>query len=147
MKQLSRHVSDQSTHDLKLMVVYRNAERMLAEAIGATGEISVFFYHHSLSYKYRGTLRAPAILSSAYHILSTPPEDLPLKIINSPKDLKLFLDSTDKAVLLADFCGWAPKLLPKLNKNGTHNDLIQGPYIASVLIECKKRKKKKSIKN
>ncbi|XP_042490848.1 uncharacterized protein LOC122070703 [Macadamia integrifolia] len=95
----------------KLRVIYRNTDKMLADILGATKEVTVFYYHYSVSYKYQGRLRADNILSSFDHLVSLQPEDLPLKTLNTEEDLKAFLGSTDKSVLLLEFCGWSAKLL------------------------------------
>ncbi|PIA36146.1 hypothetical protein AQUCO_03400213v1 [Aquilegia coerulea] len=108
--------------DLRLMVLYKDKEKMLAHALGATEETTIFFYYHSVSYKYQGRLRAQNILSSADYLISSKPEDLPLKLLNTPEDLNTFIQSTDKAVLFFDFCGWAPRLLGQGRNNGTEND-------------------------
>ncbi|XVF01801.1 hypothetical protein REPUB_Repub04eG0120700 [Reevesia pubescens] len=126
MREVSRLVTDKSKEfeSLKLMFIYRNTEKMLADSIGASDGITVFYYHHSVSYKYQGKLRALTILNSIYpYLLSASPEELPLKALNSEEELKLFLDSTDKALILTEFCGWAPKLLAEVKNNGTGTDL------------------------
>ncbi|KAK2635754.1 hypothetical protein Ddye_030546 [Dipteronia dyeriana] len=122
MKQLADHmVTDmQEEEELKLRVIYRNSEKILADAIGAAdGFFSVLFYHHSVSYKYRGKFGAVNILHSIYPYMSVLPGELPLKTLNSAADLKAFLESTDKAFVLFDFCGWTPKLLARANNNAT----------------------------
>lgn len=125
MREVANLVSDRQEEfsSLKLMFMYRNMEKMLAEAIGATKEeITILYYHHSISYKYQGRYRAQSILSSVYPSMSLLPEELPLTTLNSPQDLKTFLSSTDKALLLLEFCGWTPKLLANRKKNGTEDD-------------------------
>ncbi|KAL4301993.1 hypothetical protein GQ457_10G021760 [Hibiscus cannabinus] len=122
MREVSRIVADKSTEfdSLKLMLIHRNTEKMLANSIGASDQITVFYYDHSLSYKYRGKLRARSILNSIHpYILAASPEELPLKPLNSQEDLTSFLESTDKALILAEFCAWAPKLVAKVKNNGT----------------------------
>ncbi|XP_031371659.1 uncharacterized protein LOC116187181 isoform X2 [Punica granatum] len=112
---------------LKLMVMYRTTEKMLADAIGATDEITILYFHHSKSYKYQGRLRAQNILSSVHPHLFLPPEDVPLKHLTSPLELRAFLDSTDKALLLLEFCGWTPELQRRGRKNVTeHGFIAQG---------------------
>ncbi|CAJ1933809.1 unnamed protein product [Sphenostylis stenocarpa] len=107
---------------LKLMLMHRNIEKVLADSIGATDEITLVYFHFSLSYKYRGRLRAQNILFSLSPYISLAPEEVPLTTLNTPLDLRSFLDSTDKAFVLVDFCGWTPKLLAKSTKNnGTQN--------------------------
>lgn len=104
----------ESYSSLKLMFMYRNSEKMLVNAIGATSEeTNVIFYHHSVSYKYQGRLRAQNILFSIHPYMSLLPKELPFTHLNTPEDLKSFLDSTDKALLLMEFCGWTSKLLSK----------------------------------
>ncbi|KAE8698484.1 hypothetical protein F3Y22_tig00110597pilonHSYRG00287 [Hibiscus syriacus] len=85
MRELSRSVADKKMEfdSLKLMFIHRNTEKVFADSIGA-------------SY---GITNADS------------PEELPLKPLNSQEDLKSFLEATDKALILAEFCGWAPKLL------------------------------------
>lgn len=124
MKEVSHVVSDRQEEFslLKLMFMYRNREKMLADAVNATEEITILYYHYSISYKYRGRYRAQNILSSVYPYMSLVPEELPLKSLKSPEDLKMFISSTDKALLLLEFCGWTPKLLAKEKKNGTDSD-------------------------
>ncbi|KFK39305.1 hypothetical protein AALP_AA3G227100 [Arabis alpina] len=111
---------------LKFMVVYRNSEKNLAQAIGAANGISVLYYHHSVPYNYLGKLRASNILSSLHPYLTSTPEQLPLVHLKSPKRVKDFLESSDKALLLFDFCGWTATLLPELKTNVTDDNLWQG---------------------
>ncbi|KAE8688101.1 hypothetical protein F3Y22_tig00111000pilonHSYRG00035 [Hibiscus syriacus] len=97
---------------------------MLADSIGATDGITVFYYDRSVSYKYQGKLRARSILNSIHPYMSAAsPEELPLKPLNSQEDLKSFIESIDKALILAEFCGWAPKLVAKVKNNGNRTDL------------------------
>lgn len=124
MKDVARLVTDRPEEfsSLKLMLIHRNTEKLLVEAIGATTdaeETTVLYYHHSVSYKYRGRLRAQNVLSSLRPYVSIEPEDLPFKSLTTPEDLKAFLDSTDKALLLFEFCEWSSKLLAKRKMNGT----------------------------
>lgn len=105
------------------MLMHRNTEKLLADSIGATAtpdETTLFYFHYSVSYKYRGRLRARNILSSLYPYISLAPEEVPLAALNTPLDFRLFVDSTERALVLVDFCGWTPKLLASDN-NGTQN--------------------------
>ncbi|RWR90449.1 hypothetical protein CKAN_01954500 [Cinnamomum micranthum f. kanehirae] len=126
---------------LRLMIVYRNNDKMLADVLGATEGITIFFYHHSVRYKYRGRLRMQNIFTSLDHLRSLKPDELPLKTLSTVKDLNTFLQSTDKAVLLLEFCGWTPRLLRK-NKDdeidsalhvqcASDNDGIHGENLSS----------------
>lgn len=107
---------------LKLMVLYRNVERMLADSLGATEGITIFYYHNTLSYKYCGRLRVQNILASVHYVMSLSPDELPLKSLTTPEELRDFLHSTDKAVLLLEFCGWTPRFVAT-NKSMTESDL------------------------
>ncbi|GMI88437.1 hypothetical protein like AT3G19780 [Hibiscus trionum] len=138
MREVSRLVSDKSTDfdSLKLMYIHRNTEKMLADSIGASDQITVFYYDQSVSYKYRGKLRARSILNSIHPYMSAAsPEELPLNTLNSQEDLKSFLESTDKALILAEFCGWAPKLVAKVKNNGTGTDLTP-KEMESGMLKC-----------
>ncbi|OMP06446.1 hypothetical protein COLO4_08119 [Corchorus olitorius] len=125
MREVSRLVADKSKQfdSLKLMVIYLNKDKLLADSVGSSDGITVFYYDHSVSYKYQGKLRARNILNSLYPYISASPEEVPLKKLNSEEELKVFLESTDKALILAEDCGWAPKLLAKVMNNGTGNGL------------------------
>ena len=123
MKELENVVTEKQEKlgAIKLMYIYRNNEKVLADALGAMEEITILNYHHSMPYKYQGRFRSQNILSSAYSLMTFSPKELPLKPIKSPEELKVFLESTDKALLLLEFCGWAPKLLAKGKNNGTED--------------------------
>ncbi|KAK3023567.1 hypothetical protein RJ639_044952 [Escallonia herrerae] len=123
MKELSRRVTEKQEKfvTLKLMVVYSNNDRMLADALGAAGKLTIFYYHYFLSYKYLGRLRVQNILSSVHYLMSLLPEEIPLKSVKSPEDLRMFLNSTDKALLLLDHCGWTSRLLTQSKRNGSEN--------------------------
>ncbi|KAK2973915.1 hypothetical protein RJ640_019430, partial [Escallonia rubra] len=125
MEELSQRITEKQEKfvTLKLMVVYSNNDRMLADALGAAGRLTIFYYHHFLSYKYQGRLRVQNILSSVHYLMSLLPEEIPLKSVNSPEDLRMFLNSTDKALLLLDHCGWTSRLLTQSKKNGSENVL------------------------
>lgn len=123
MKELAHIVSKKKEEftSLKLMLVHRNHDKMLADALGATMEINIIFYRHSLPYKYRGTHRVQSILSSARYLMSLLPEEIPLKSLSTTEDLTTFLKSTDKALLVLEFCGWTPKLMAKVMNNRSEN--------------------------
>ncbi|XP_019413697.1 PREDICTED: uncharacterized protein LOC109325662 isoform X3 [Lupinus angustifolius] len=126
MKDLSHSLiiprNQQQFQSLKLMLLHRNTDKILADSIDAnTDHVTVVYFHHSISYKYRGRLKAENILSSLFPYISLSPEEVPLKSLNTHQDLSRFLDSTDKAIVLVDFCGWTPKLLRKTNINGTRS--------------------------
>ncbi|XP_024015578.1 uncharacterized protein LOC18025362 isoform X3 [Eutrema salsugineum] len=120
--------SSEEFESLKLMVVYKNSEKMLAQALGAANGITVLYYHHSVPYNYQGKLRASNILSSIHPYLTSIPEELPLRHLKSPESLNDFLESSDKALLLFDFCGWTATLVSELNKNVTEDNLWQGNF-------------------
>lgn len=124
MKELAHIVNNKQEKfgTLKLMLVYKSSDKILADALGATEGITVLYYHQSLSYKYQGPLRVQNILSSVHHVMKLMPEDIPLKSINTPENLKSFIESTDKALLLLEFCGWTPRLLANGKNNGTESE-------------------------
>lgn len=107
--------------NLKLMLIHRNHDKILADALGATMEINIVCYRHSLPYKYQGTLRVQSILSSVRYLMSLLPEEIPLKSLQNAEDLTTFLNSTDKTLLVLEFCGWTPKLMAKVMNNGSEN--------------------------
>ncbi|PIA36147.1 hypothetical protein AQUCO_03400214v1 [Aquilegia coerulea] len=87
--------------DLRLMVLYKDKREDASTCPrGATEETTIFFYYHSASYKFQSKLQTQNILSSADYLISSKPEDLPLKLLNTPEDLNTFIQLTDKAVLL-----------------------------------------------
>ncbi|XP_017229738.1 uncharacterized protein LOC108204684 isoform X2 [Daucus carota subsp. sativus] len=106
---------------LKLMFVHRNSDKVLAEALGAKDGIKFLYFRQSLSYKYQGPLRVQNILSSVYHLMSLPPKDIPLKFLTTAEDLKSFTESTDKVLLVMEFCGWTSRLLTKAKNSVTDN--------------------------
>lgn len=110
--------------NLKLMVVYKNKEKMLADALHATEITTIFCYYHSVSYKYQGRLRAQNVLASVNYLMHLRPQELPLKLINTPEELDAFLQSTDKAILLLEFCGWSQKLMDKDEFNVTESAFL-----------------------
>lgn len=115
MKQLGRLVADQPEKygHLKLMVVYKNSQKMIADMLGAAEDITLYYYHQSTSYKYAGRFVAEKILYSLNYFMSLRSEEVPLKPLNTKKELEYFLNSTDKAVLLIELCGWSSQLLHK----------------------------------
>ncbi|XP_059633395.1 uncharacterized protein LOC132276133 [Cornus florida] len=150
MKQLAHMATNKEDKfgTLKLMVLYRSTDSALADAIGATEGISIIYYHNSLSYKYQGRLRVQNILSSIYFFISHFPEEIPLKSLDTPEDLKKFLESTDKALLLLEFCGWTPRLLAKGKNNETENAFeelfgtgLNGETNRTLAVEGKKNQK------
>lgn len=104
---------------LKLMVVHRNIDKVLATSLDADQGITVLCYHHAVSYRYHGSVRAQDILSSIHYLTSTAPKELPLKRLNNSVELDMFLASTDTAVLLLESCGWTSKLLMQHYGNET----------------------------
>uniref|UniRef100_A0A7N1A3C0 Thioredoxin domain-containing protein n=1 Tax=Kalanchoe fedtschenkoi TaxID=63787 RepID=A0A7N1A3C0_KALFE len=115
MRDLSHAITQEHSgiEDLKLMRLYRNKEKMLADTLGARDGISIIYYHNSVAYNYRGRLRAVNIVKSIASMVSLEPAELPLKSLDTREELTDFLESTDKAVLLLEFCGWTSRLLNK----------------------------------
>ncbi|XP_057962453.1 uncharacterized protein LOC131154017 isoform X2 [Malania oleifera] len=152
MKELAHAVTrkQEKFGALKLMLVYRNSEKMLVDAIDATDEITILFYHYSMSFKYKGRLRAQNILSSARYLISLLPEELPLKTLSTQEDLVKFLDSTDKAILFFEFCGWTPILLAKRTENAFGMTGVSGMGFNGEVnrtFTLQQKKKQKGIEN
>uniref|UniRef100_A0A0A9D176 Thioredoxin domain-containing protein n=1 Tax=Arundo donax TaxID=35708 RepID=A0A0A9D176_ARUDO len=91
---------------LKLMVVYRNSEKLLTDVIGATEGIKFIYYQDTVPFKYHGKLRAQDILSSVRYILSLKQEEAPFEVLHTKEDVEAFIESTDKSVLLYESCRW-----------------------------------------
>ncbi|RCV42430.1 hypothetical protein SETIT_9G215800v2 [Setaria italica] len=102
--------SDEELGRLKLMVVYRNSEKLLTDAIGATEGIKAVYYQGSRQFKYQGKLRARDILSSVRYIMSFKHEEAPFEVLHTKEDVETFIESTDKAVILYESCGWFTRL-------------------------------------
>ncbi|KAJ6419642.1 hypothetical protein OIU84_029708 [Salix udensis] len=49
----------------------------------------------------------------------TRPEEMALKRLSGEGDLKMFIESADKVVLLLEFCGWTEKLIAREKNNGS----------------------------
>ncbi|KAL6883760.1 hypothetical protein ACP4OV_011174 [Aristida adscensionis] len=103
--------NEQEFGGLKLMVVYRNSEKLLTDAIGATEGIKFWYYQRSVPFKYQGKLRAREIMSSVGYIMSLKHEEAPFQILHTKEDAESFIESTDKSVLLYEFCGWFTSLV------------------------------------
>ncbi|KAL7090687.1 hypothetical protein ACP275_12G057200 [Erythranthe tilingii] len=154
MKELGHVVGNDEARfgTLKLMVLYRNAERMLADALGANDGITIFYYHNSISYKYRGRLRVQNILSSVQYVSSLSSDELPFKSLNTQEELRDFVYSTDKAVLLMEFCGWIPRLMA-MDNSTTQSILGQGYLGADInresngTVAAKDKENKKGVED
>ncbi|KAL5223765.1 hypothetical protein ABZP36_010404 [Zizania latifolia] len=101
---------EQELGRLKLMVVYRNSEKFLTDVIGAADGIKFIYYQHLLPFKYQGKLRARDVLSSVHYIMSLKHEEAPFVVLHTKEDVEAFIESTDKAVVLSEFCGWFSRL-------------------------------------
>uniref|UniRef100_A0A0E0M8Y9 Thioredoxin domain-containing protein n=1 Tax=Oryza punctata TaxID=4537 RepID=A0A0E0M8Y9_ORYPU len=112
MAEIQRLVAadEQELGRLKLMVVYRNSEKLLTDVLGATEGIKFIYYQRSLPFKYEGKLRARDILSSVHYIMSLKHAEAPFVVLHTKEDVEAFVESTDKAVVLSEFCGWFSKL-------------------------------------
>jgi hypothetical protein len=99
------------------MLIYRNVEKLLGDVLVGDKEVNLVLYREAVPFKYSGKLSAQTILTSVWHAMSIPSGDLPFKQLNTLEDLEFFLQSTDKAVLLFDICGWVPKISAADNKN------------------------------
>ncbi|XP_042376258.1 uncharacterized protein LOC121969972 [Zingiber officinale] len=133
MKEVSYLVAnDEKLKFLKLMVINKNSEKMLAEILGAIDEITIYYYHNSVSHKYHGRSSAQSLLFSVRFFLSLKPDEVPLKPLQTPEDLENFFKSTDKAVLLLDFCGWSAKLMAKKHNENSGTPMASFNYSENV---------------
>ncbi|XP_039113829.1 uncharacterized protein LOC120249405 isoform X2 [Dioscorea cayenensis subsp. rotundata] len=134
MKEISHLVAikQEELGHLSLMVVYRNYDKLLADVLGANEGITFLYYHHSMAYKYRGRLSARNILTSIYQVMPLGLEDFRLKHLQTKEDLDSFYHSTDKAILLLEFCGWSTKLLHKQKNESNGNDMYMQNFSENV---------------
>ncbi|CAD6212958.1 unnamed protein product [Miscanthus lutarioriparius] len=102
--------SNEELGRLKLMVVYRNSEKLLTDAIGAAEGINVVYYQCSMQFKYQGKLRAHDILSAVRYIMSLKHEEAPFEVLHTQEDVETSIESTDKSVILYESCGWFTRL-------------------------------------
>ncbi|XP_050232545.1 uncharacterized protein LOC126681161 isoform X2 [Mercurialis annua] len=131
MKELSDLVrvynKEDELNSLKFMYMHRNKDQMLADAIGASdGLVTVLYYHYSFAYKYQGRLIASNVLSSVVPYLNVSSRAIPIKEIGNQEELENFTESTDKAVLLLESCGWTAKLMASMDRNRTQNGDFSG---------------------
>jgi len=84
--------SNEELGRLKLMVVYRNSEKLLTDAIGAAEGIKVVYYQRSMQFKYQGKLRAHDILSAVRYIMSLKHEEALLRFCIHKKMWRLPLN-------------------------------------------------------
>ncbi|KAM0950108.1 putative Thioredoxin-like superfamily [Dioscorea sansibarensis] len=134
MKEISHLVAikQEELGHLSLMVVYRNSDKLLADVLGANEGITFLYYHHSMAYKYGGRLSAHNILSSVYQVMPLGLEDFPLKHLQTKEALDSFYYSTDKAILLLEFCGWSTKLLHKRKNESNGNGMYMQSFSENV---------------
>jgi hypothetical protein len=110
---------------LMLMVVYRNYEKLLTDAIGATEGIKFVYYQHSMAFKYQGKLRARDILSSVRYIMSLKHELAPFEVLRTKEDVEAFMESTDKSALLYEPCGWFTRLAHRGNNQSDEDTSLK----------------------
>lgn len=127
-----REVSNKISHkpdkykDLKLIVVYKNLEKTLADIVGATDEeATLICYRDSTPYRYRGRFRAQNVLASVYHLISQRPNEFPIKPIETRESLLSFLSSTDRSFLLLETCGWSTRLLHQSNQSMLNKHILE----------------------
>ncbi|GLJ32738.1 hypothetical protein SUGI_0659080 [Cryptomeria japonica] len=99
--------SDAQFESLRLMLIYRNVEKLLGDVLVGNKAVNLLFYRQGEPYKYSGKLSAQNILASVWHAMTIPSCDIPLKQLATLEDVESFVQSTDKGVLLFDSCGWA----------------------------------------
>lgn len=116
---------------LKLMVVYKNVEKILADALDAKEGITFLYYHLGKSFSYQGHLRARNILSSVSRAMALQHVEIPFEFLSTAEELENFFRSSDKAVLLFEFCGWSGRLLQAMYNWSTKNLLSEKSVLRS----------------
>ncbi|WCJ24684.1 hypothetical protein M5689_006624 [Euphorbia peplus] len=145
MKEISRFVSerddDLGLDPLMLMYMQRNKDKIFTDDIGATDGITISYYHYSVGYRYRGRLVARNIIYSIVPYVSASPDEIPVAEISSEEELVTFLDSTDKGLILNEFCGWTRKLMDSKKRNVTFEFGLDGDTVGIPEPERKENKK------
>ncbi|CAA7403425.1 unnamed protein product [Spirodela intermedia] len=139
MKEIAHVVKadQQLSGHLKLMVVYKNVEKMLADALDAKEGITLLYYHLGKSFSYQGRPRAQNILSSVSRAMSLQHVEIPFEFLSTAEELGNFFQSTDKAVLLLEFCGWSGRLWQAMYNGSSENLLSEKSVWNSVWREGK----------
>lgn len=113
MSALSRSIeADDDLHPLiQLRVVYVNLDKDLGSTLsGKRRSLKLTLYRHAVPYRYKGKVKVHNILAGIRHVISVSSVDLPFQRLDSFSELDTFMESTDKTVILFDFCNWAQKL-------------------------------------
>ncbi len=119
MRQVSRSMMEdpEAFAALQLRFVYIDKDRALLNLLPPTARRSsslrIFLYHQGTPYFHGGQLTAGHILHAIRHVMHVPDDDLPVQHLQSFDVVKSFMESTDRAFLLLDFCGWAHSIRKK----------------------------------
>ncbi|KAH7440252.1 hypothetical protein KP509_04G098300 [Ceratopteris richardii] len=99
------HISTQ------LRVVYINQDKCLDKFFLQSKRYLAFtFFWYSTPFRYKGKLRAQNILTAINHAVSLKSSDYPFKRLETKSDLDRFRESTDRAVILFDFCNYSDRI-------------------------------------
>ncbi|CAA6666627.1 unnamed protein product [Spirodela intermedia] len=136
MKEIAHVVKadQQLSGHLKLMVVYKNVEKMLADALDAKEGITLLYYHLGKSFSYQGRPRAQNILFSVSRAMSLQHVEIPFEFLSTAEELGNFFQSTDKAVLLLEFCGWSGRLWQAMYNGSSENLLSEKSVFRSGIL-------------
>jgi hypothetical protein len=119
MRQVSRSMMEdpEAFAALQLRFVYIDKDRALLNLLPPTARRSsslrIYLYHQGTPYFHGGQLTAGHILHAIRHVMHVPDGDLPVQHLQSFDVVKSFMESTDRAFLLLDFCGWAHSIRQK----------------------------------
>ncbi|CAM6124738.1 unnamed protein product [Calypogeia fissa] len=109
---------------LQLFFVHTNKDRLFGNAIlGDSMPPSFALFRYGTPYKYTGRRSTSSMMASIRQGISVLRSDTVLGRIASPQDLEIFAYSTDKAVVLFEFCGWEMKLQQKHRKTSATDDV------------------------
>lgn len=96
---------------LNLRYVYIDKDRPLAQIVPTKRSPTIYLFRHGIPYLYGGRLTGSHILEGTKHGMRT--KGFPLELLQTTEALKSFVDSTDRAFLLLDFCGFAQTIVQK----------------------------------
>ncbi|KAI5071041.1 hypothetical protein GOP47_0013292 [Adiantum capillus-veneris] len=150
MRELSMSLSlDESLHSLiQLRVVYINLDKGLKKIFSERVRYPTFtFFWHSTPLKYNGKLRLQNILTAIHRAIRLNLWDLPLKKLETAADLESFIGSTEKAVILFDFCNYTNKIRKSKHHQVVDKAIIMSPGSNNVGQEKSDRFVKNSTMN
>ncbi|MCO5547947.1 hypothetical protein L7F22_001402 [Adiantum nelumboides] len=129
-RELSKSLSiDESLHSLvQLRVVYINLDKGLKRFFSESVRYPTFtFFWYSIPLKYNGKLRLQNILTAIRRAIGLSFWDMPLQKLETAADLESFMRSTEKAVILFDFCNYTNKIRKSKHHQVVDNTIFMLP--------------------